>query len=116
MNPQSINLKPIPLNENSHGYTHIDARIYYDKGGYTYSCYDNEPRGYYLSIFPVKKENRDGYVITQGSPRDGIRYFLKDAARFSTKTLNELAGDITIQQLIDSFEIEHGYTEAGASA
>lgn len=110
---QSVLVESIPIEPVSglgtYTSTHIDVKVYYDKGGLNYWTYKNEPRGYWLTIQPVEHgKYGTGFCIT-GQARDGIRIFLKEVARFSAKTLNELAHDPRIPDEVAIFMDKHGY-------
>ena len=41
--------------------THIKCEVYYNKGGVNYFTSKTEQRGYYMSVYPVRREN--GYEM-----------------------------------------------------
>lgn len=57
----------------------------YSKGGYNYFTYKNEPRGYYIHVSPVYRENRDGFVMESYTAFSGIKNCLLEVARKSNK-------------------------------
>lgn len=77
--------KYIKLNPNTHGYTHIKIETYYKLGGYNYFTHDNEPRGYYISVVPVTRENRDGIALETITAFTGLRSLLLEVTRKSAK-------------------------------
>ena len=50
-----------------------------------------DPRGYWISSNAIEIESRDGYQLRTYVPTNGFRYFIKESARFSEKTLVDLA-------------------------
>lgn len=46
----------IPLKENGKA-THLKIEVYYKLGGVNYFTYQNEERGYYISVTPVQRGN-----------------------------------------------------------
>ena len=107
---QRITIESIPIEPTDAGYTHIDVSLYYDKGGQNWYSSRIEPRGYWVSIQPVKKEFRDYGYINQCNPRDGARVFIKEVSRFSAKTLNELSHDPDIDYYVARFMDRYGYS------
>lgn len=77
--------KYIELNENKYGYTHIKIETYYKLGGYNYFTHDNEPRGYYVTVAPVTRENRAGVMLESISAFSGLRALLLEVTRKSAK-------------------------------
>lgn len=77
--------KYITLNANKYGYTHIKIETYYKLGGYNYFTYDKEPRGYYVSVIPVKREMRDGVALESIEAFSGLRALLLEVSRKSAK-------------------------------
>lgn len=61
--------------------THLEISVYYSKGGTNYLTYKTEPRGFYLSVTPVKK---DGVCVSHilGA---GIKKLIAPANRYSAK-------------------------------
>jgi hypothetical protein len=43
-------------------------------GGYNYGTHENEPRGYYLSCFPVHYASKNGYTTESYSAFSGIAH------------------------------------------
>lgn len=65
---------------------YLRVEVYYSLGGMNYWNGKCEPRGYYLSVQRVTRENRDGYFtegFTVGS--GGARAFLLECKRKSDK-------------------------------
>ena len=74
----------IPVSGNDK-YTHVRALCYYSLGGMNLWNYKNEPRGYYLSVTPIKREVRNGYAMIACSPMDGIKRCVLEVSRKSAK-------------------------------
>lgn len=79
--------------------THIDIDLYYNKGGMNYFTGSIERRGYYISIQPLTK-GTNTYSYTAFT---GVKQLVKEAGRYSAKTLNEFVIDY---DLVNSL-IEH---------
>ena len=77
--------KYIELKANRYGYTHIKRETYYKLGGYNYFTYEKEPRGYYVSVIPVTRENRGGVVLESIEAFSGLRALLLEVTRKSAK-------------------------------
>ena len=70
---------------NDQGITHIKLTFDYYIGGYSYATYKQVPRGYYLDVLPVKRENRGSYSMESFGMFSGISYLLKTVNRKSNK-------------------------------
>lgn len=78
----------------------IKAEVYYSKGGYNYSSYKTEPRGYWLSVIPETRWQGGGVSVTQWTGGSGFKVFLQEAKRYSAKAF-ERACSIGMQRLED---------------
>lgn len=65
--------------------SHLKIEVYYNLGGFNCFTYRNEQRGYYLSVTPVKRENRNGCTMEQFTAFTGIKQLVKPVNRKSTK-------------------------------
>ena len=74
----------IELKENATA-THLRVEIYYTLGGINYATYRQEPRGYYLSVVPVTRENRYGCTMESFTAFTGVKQILKEVSRRSAK-------------------------------
>ena len=63
----------------------IKVETYYSLGGMNYFTYKVEPRGYYLSVTPVERVVRDGYVSEGYSAFSGYKKLLLEVQRKSKK-------------------------------
>ena len=70
---------------NTEGSTHIKIDTSYNLGSAT------SPRGYYLTVMPVTREQREGYSTESFMAYTGYRYLLKEVTRKSSKA--EAAAD-----------------------
>jgi hypothetical protein len=68
-------------------------RLNYNKGGMNYFNHRSEPRGIYISVTPLKVENRGGYVMETYVAYSGVKDFILPQARFNAKALNSLVVD-----------------------
>lgn len=80
---------PIKNPEEVNGCTHLTAEVYYDLGGMNYFTYKVEPRGYYMSMTPVEKVDRGGYVTESYTAFTGKKTLIKEVKRKSAKAENE---------------------------
>lgn len=76
--------KYIPVSGNNE-VTHIRVDIVYDLGGYSMVSYRPKPRGYYLTVVPVKREERYGFMMESFTAFTGYRQLLKEVSRKSAK-------------------------------
>lgn len=77
-------LRYIELNENAAA-THIKIELRYDLGGYDCFNYTPKKRGYYLHVYPVTRERRDGYTLESFGAYTGTKYCVKEVTRKSAK-------------------------------
>lgn len=61
--------------------SHLRIDLYYDLGGYNVFTYRNDSRGYYLSVTPVERCDRGGYVTESQTLFRGNKILLKEVAR-----------------------------------
>ena len=85
----------------------MQVEIYYTLGGYNVWNYKVDPRGFYLSITPMKHEVKNGYVSETYSAYTGLRQILlrveRRSKRAETIAVNEAAKILTplIRQVCD---------------
>ena len=65
--------------------THLKCEVYYKLGGMNYFSYENEPRGYYMSVTPC--EIRDGLISFRAF--SGYKKVIKTVNRQSKKGFEE---------------------------
>jgi hypothetical protein len=65
----------------------IDVGVYYDKGGMSFMTYKQMPRGLYVRISPVERDD----VSVRFTLLSGISTFIKPLARKNDKALQALA-------------------------
>ena len=64
----------------------LKVKTYYSKGGMNYFTYKNDPRGYYVSVSIVEREQKDGYVMESFSLfNNGYKLLLREVGRASKK-------------------------------
>lgn len=90
--------KYLELKENATA-THIKIELRYDLGGYNYFTYTPKKRGYYLHVFPVTRERRDGYTMESFGAFRGYNYLMKEVTRKSAKA--EAAAEAAAADIID---------------
>lgn len=64
---------------------YIKCELYYSLGGMNYFSYKQEQRGYYVSVCPVERENRGGYVMESFTAFSGVKMLVTACARKSKK-------------------------------
>ena len=74
----------------------ITLEVFYSKGGYSYSNYEYQERGYYASIKPEEILQHDGYSTRIYSAFTGYKILIEKASRLSKKKLQELNDNIKI--------------------
>ena len=89
MNNITITTTYIPV-KNCTEITHLKVELYYSMGGWNYFTSQQEPRGYYLSVMPVKKwRSETGCTCEQFVAFQGVRTLIKAVARKSKKAESE---------------------------
>ena len=76
--------KYIPVSGNN-DVTHLRVELAYDIGGYNMMTYRPKPRGYYLTVVPVKREERYGCMMESFAAFSGYRQLMKEVTRKSAK-------------------------------
>lgn len=74
--------------------THLKIETRYDLGGPNWAYGGTTKRGYYLSVMPVTRENRNGYWLETYVGFTGSKQLLKEVTRKSAKaeaTAEEIA-------------------------
>ena len=69
--------------------THLKAEIYYSLGGTNVFTYKNEPRGYYMSISPVTRENKGYCTMESYTAFSGLKQCVLTVTRKSQKKMDE---------------------------
>lgn len=87
--------------------THLKCELYYELGGINYFTYTDEPRGYYVSVTPVKRSNGfESYTMFTG-----YKQLVQPCSRKSKKQ-QEIAESKYIEirdTLIERLAQENGY-------
>jgi hypothetical protein len=69
-------------------HTHLEIDVFYGEGGINYFNYKDEPRGYWVSLRPIKMEGRcKSFVMFDDK---AFKVFLEPAKRFNANRLNAL--------------------------
>ena len=97
---------------NNEDVNNIKVRVFYSLGGINYFTYGHDARGYYLSVFPVKREDHGSYTSESTRLGSGYKVLLKEVKRKSEKAENEAinmakTGSI-IQPIIERLVAELG--------
>jgi hypothetical protein len=66
--------------------THFKVSVDYDKGGVNYFTYKTSPRGYYLYVTPVVREDGFERSVLLGESA-GFKVLLKEVSRMNRKSL-----------------------------
>lgn len=69
--------------------THLLVELRYNLGGYSWSTGQEEPRGYYLYVIPVKRYTRDGVQFESFVAFTGVKQCVKQVSRKSAKAERE---------------------------
>jgi len=70
---------------------YITISVFYSKGGVCFGTYKQKPRGYYLSVGPIKIEDiGDGMQVRSFMAFSGYNHLLEETGRLSRKRLEEL--------------------------
>ena len=65
----------------------ITLEVFYSKGGYSYSTYEYQERGYYASIKPEEIIQHDGYSTCIYSAFTGYKILIEKASKLSKKEI-----------------------------
>lgn len=71
--------------ERNNSATHMKVELYYSLGGYNYFTGRQEERGYYLSVSPVKREQRGGCMLESYAAFSGLKFLMNPVKRRSAK-------------------------------
>lgn len=102
-------------NNNTDHNTHVKIRIYYDLGGYNYFTYREKQRGYYISVAPCERANRNGIVMESITAFSGVCELLEPCARKS-KSAEQRARDKAPayeKMMLDYIKNKYGYILEG---
>ena len=104
--------KYIPVENPDINANYLRVELYYYLGGYNLFTYKQEPRGYYLSISPVHRTARGGYVTESYTAFTGIKKCIKTVTRKSAKAETEATRDALelLPDFIDYVCRHNGYT------
>lgn len=69
----------------------LKIELDYSKGGYNYFTYKNEPRGYYIHVSPVIREDKGGFFLETYTAFSGIKDCILEVTRASKKAENQAA-------------------------
>lgn len=69
----------------------LKIELDYSKGGYNYFSYKNEPRGYYIHVSPVIREDKGGFFLETYTAFSGIKDCILEVTRASKKAENQAA-------------------------
>ena len=101
--------------------THVEVSVFYSKGGINYFNYQNEARGYWASVKPVKVTPPDpatgrfgGVAFTMFDP-NAFKVFLKPATRFNAKTLIALYGRVAVDHEVIAAALVAGDKDRAAA-
>lgn len=95
----------LPLKENQEGLTHLKLTKYYAKGGFNYFSGKTDLRGIYLSVLPVKREDRGNCVVesfTVLGNNGGLRKNILEQKRHNQKALDAINLTKEAQPLIEN--------------
>lgn len=76
--------KYIKVKDNPAKITHLKIELYYNKGNFE-NCYREEKTGYYLSVVPIERKERNGYTVETFGAFTGVKQLIKEVTRKSSK-------------------------------
>jgi hypothetical protein len=76
--------------------THFKVSVDYDKGGVNYFTYKTSPRGYYLYVTPVVREDGFERSVLLGESA-GFKVLLKETTRLHRPTLLKVVNTVLAQ-------------------
>lgn len=83
---ENITTKYIKIIENKTDHNnHLKISLYYDLGGYNMFTHKEKPRGYYISVTPVERSERNGVNLESVTAFTGYYEILKTCNRKSKK-------------------------------
>lgn len=108
MASDSIFRKYIPAR--GHEVNSLRVELYYSLGGMNYWTYKQDSRGYYLSVTPVERIQRNGYTTEGYITGSGVKMLIKEVSRKSVKAAAEaeVLAQSHIQELVDYICNEEG--------
>lgn len=74
------------INNSSDKNNYLKVSIYYDLGGYNYFTYQEKKRGYYISVTPVNRSERNGVIMESVTAFTGYFELLELCTRKSKKS------------------------------
>jgi hypothetical protein len=99
------------VKKNNGNVTHLKCELYYDLGGYNVFAYQQEPRGYYVSVIPVERQELDGCTMESAVAFSGYKKCIHEVTRKSKKAFavaSELA-DGAMNDLVQAILNKYGY-------
>jgi len=104
---QRKTLKNLVVTSNASGVNRINVELYYSKGGINYFTYQDEKRGYWVSVTP--QEHKGSFVTTVAG--SGVKKFIEETKRFSQKKLDSIViPESELQELIDHVTSKNNLT------
>lgn len=79
----------IKVSDNNNGFTDLEVTIDYNRGGMNLFTYKEEPRGYYVSVTPVKR----GGMFIEYTAFSGVKKLVEECKRLNRKRLAALESD-----------------------
>ena len=80
------------------GVTHLKVETFYNLGGTNVFNGRNEPRGYYLSVCPVKRQKHDWGITSESyTAFTGAKILLMEVSRKSAK--REMMADLKAKEM-----------------
>lgn len=100
----------LPLKPNDEA-THLKVQLYYSLGGMNFATYQNEARGYYLSVGPVTRSKTSGMTMESFTAFSGVKRLVLPVARQSPKRLEQARREAEAirNRLIDHVLAEHHF-------
>ena len=79
----------IKVLDNKNEFTDLEVTVDYDRGGINCFTYKEEPRGYYVSVTPVKR----GGMFIEYTAFSGVKKLVEECKRLNRKRLATLESD-----------------------
>ena len=111
MDKNTLRETMIPVSGNKN-FTHVRLTLYYSLGGMNMWTYKNDPRGYYMSVSPVRKVDCGTYAMIECAPSDGFKSLIKPVVRRSKKADAEAinASNNVLDELLNAIFSRHSLT------
>lgn len=89
----------------------LKVEVYYDLGGYSYFTGKQTKRGYYVSVLPVERSQKENCIVESLTLFVGYKHCLKEVSRKTNKASQEAISlseniDWLIKEVCDKYNLE----------